>query len=143
MTILEQFGAFLRNDEFISSKIADRLDVLRAQQGRQKPYGLLNELIVEPYHNLQGETGVSKTMAQLDFWADGPDGRVTVHQLANRVRALLDGFSGLFATDGLNVQSAIVTRFDPSLGNRPQDGSDNYVYRASLDIDLIHSDPVE
>jgi hypothetical protein len=143
MSILEEFCRFLRSDAFIAQKLDNRLDIGRGQQSNKMPYGILSELYTEQLHDLQGETGVSKTDVQLDFWNDGPDGLVLVKQLAIRVRSLLSGFSGTFVTNGLEVQSAIVTRFDPNLGMRPQDGSDNYLRRASVDVDIIHADPLE
>lgn len=140
MGLLEEFARKFADDALLRTICSDRWDTYRVQQGRKRPYGVLYELITEPVHGLGGESGVSRTTLQVDVWCDGADGMIQARRAGYRIRDLFkNNFRGQLVEGGTHIESIEVRRLDTT-GQRPEDGSDNYIYRASLDLEVIHED---
>lgn len=144
--LAKRFNANLR----IQQVVGNRVFIGRAPQGQRMPYIRLYEVFSEPQKDLQGEIEISRSTIQVDAWADGPNALILTKRLSRHIRETIDnlhdeirsgGGSAPLATGGLAVQSCAIVRND-MLGERPSDGSDNYLRRNSIDIDFIHEDPI-
>jgi hypothetical protein len=143
----EQLLGWLLDDQQLSDVVSNRGFIDRVPQGQAMPNLVIFEIHSEPYNSLQGEVGYARSVLQIDAWADGANGRILAKRVALRVRTKLAGnvttadapFRGLLAPGGIWLESARCTR-DQLLGERAEDGTDNYRFRASLDFDVIHTE---
>lgn len=148
MGLAEQLGQMLTADAQIAAVIGRRACVHIAQQDAEKPFLLINVLHSEAIGSLQGQTGRTRSVVELDVWADGIDGKVLATRCGLLINRLLCGdvptstapFRGELVAGGIDVDSAVSVRAPQILGHHPADGGDNYVYRHSQDIQIIHSD---
>jgi hypothetical protein len=139
-TIMHEFGRKVAADAIVASVVSNRIYIGGVPQGVSRPYVVIWEIISEPFQTLQGELGWSKTMLQLDAWADGVNAVVYAKRIGNAVRAIFaNGFRGQLVEGGLQVDSVVVTRYDV-VGQRKNDGSDDILRRCSMDIEIIHAD---
>jgi len=143
----EQLLQVLLADQQLSDIVSTRAFIDRVPQGQPLPALVLFELSSEPYASLAGEIDLSRSFLQVDVWADGANGRLLAKRAAIRLRTKLCGstltadapYRGYLSEGGIWLESAKCTR-DQLLGEKPTDGSDNYIFRASLDFRLLHTD---
>lgn len=139
LTLLHELGQKIAADAMVQSVVSNRVFIGTAPAGTPKPYIAIYQVFTEPYHDLQGEIGKSKSTVQIDCWDDGVDAVLHVKRVSNALRALFTGFRGALVPGGAECDSVICTRTDVT-GTKRMDGSETVDYRASLDFAIIHED---
>lgn len=142
-TLLHEFGRKFAADAMLQNVVSDRIYIGGAPQGVQKPYVVLYQILSEPYHDLQGEIGKSKSIVQVDIWDDGIDAVLHVKRAGNAIRGIFaNGFRGALVEGGIHLDGCEVTRYDVT-GTKRMDGSEIVDYRCSMDLETVHEDPIE
>lgn len=94
----------------------------------------------EPYYHLGGEVAKSTSLVQIDVWATDPDGMAFVGNNASsageQIRKSLSAYSGMVGQVGIDVCLLVRDKIDSV---PPEDGSDSWRRRRSLDFDITHS----
>ena len=94
----------------------------------------------EPYYHLGGELAKSTTLVQIDVWATDPDGMAFVgnntSSAGEQIRKTLSGYSGVVGSVGIDVCLLERDMYDSI---PPEDGSDAWSRRRSLDFNITHS----
>lgn len=90
--------AFLLADPQISAMVGgQRIFPLRLPQGIREPSIVYRRITEVGDHHMKGPSGLTGPRMQIDCWAPDPD---QAEQLANLVKARLDGYRGPMAAPG-------------------------------------------
>jgi hypothetical protein len=125
----------LLTDAEIASIVGTRIYPLLASQPANKTYITLQEISVDPERCLSGISGVAQTGIQLDIWSTLYS---EIETLRTAIRRVVDGLTNENLGE-VNVRSIRVdSQFDDY--EKPSDGSDNTIFRKSMDIYIWHED---
>lgn len=90
-----------------------------------------------PEHHMSGASGIGNATVQIDVWATdsaAASGSLTRRTIAKAVKNAMDGIvGGTFG--GMNVGSVAMTN-QRNTEERPDNASENAIYRASMDFSI-------
>lgn len=130
---------FLRASDEVRDDVGTRIYDTVAPQRAEYPLVTVQELSCTPVYDLQGETGKARSAVQVDCWAEGAKAAVVSRRVGETVRNRLSGYRG--EMDGVRVSVGQITRYT-KLVEEPDDASDDYTHRVSMDIDIVHTQSV-
>lgn len=108
-----------------------------APQGTRLPWVTFTDVTDDPDHHMQGASGLSLALIQIDVWAASSVDRRT---LANYIKNRMDGvISATIA--GLSVDSIMLQRRKNSYES-PPDGSESGVFRQMMEFTFKYREPL-
>lgn len=141
-TILTAVRDFLESKQLIRQLSFGKIFYGRAKQGITKPYVLINRVAANRVYTLLNEANATTVVVQVDVFHNDPN---EMEKLAEEIRLAMSGTQNVFwgnpDAGGKYVFSAKILREDQA-EDRPQDGSERWVYNLSRDYDITHREPV-
>jgi len=108
-----------------------------APQGTPLPRVTFIDISDDPDHHMQGASGLSQALIQIDVWAGSSVDRRT---LANYIKNRMDGvISATIA--GLTVDSIMLLR-RKNIYESPPDGSETGIYRQMMEFTFKYREPI-
>ena len=128
----------------VRDRVGTRIYPERAPASVVRPFIVLRFAGSTVNAHLSNETGLAERLMQIDYFDDTASGAESGME---RVRLLLSGYSGdVDVLDDLGDEqtlSVVVNLDDVGLiPYAPQDGSDKWIYRASTEAQVFHSQDV-
>lgn len=141
-TILAAVRDFLESKSAIRQLSFGKIFYDRAPEVIAKPYILITVVAVNRFYTLLNEADAASIVVQVDVWHTDTN---EMEKLAEAIRLAMSGTQNVFwgnpDAGGRYVFSAKILREDVN-ADRPQDGSDRWVYNFSRDYDITHREPV-
>lgn len=134
--IEKDLKTFFDGSSAITNIVGNRICVNNRPQGMRGPSIILRNISPEHYYTLTSEAPVVRDVVQIDCYnvtstqADG---------LAEKVRNRLSGYRG--AAGDTTIQGAVIIR-DDAFTDEPEDNSDRWIHRRSLDFSIHHTQAV-
>lgn len=97
------------------------------------PYITVDQIGDDPEYELSGESGQSRLSVQVDCYAED---YVRAAELGGLVRNRLSGYRGLL--DDTTWCSKVTMVRSNTFSEGAEDGGDNYVFRASMDFEIVY-----
>lgn len=131
---LKSVKTFLAASANIANLVADKLYPLQAPQKAALPYIVLDKVSDSPEYELQGESGKSRLVAQVECY-----GRTyyEASEVAAAVRNRLSGYGPGLLDDTVYCSKATIVR-DNELVEPREEGSDEQTHRVSMDYEIVY-----
>jgi len=135
MELASAIYTVLVTDVDVSALVGTRVYPEQVPQGSAFPYITFLNVTSSPIRSLSGYSGVTKTMLQVDCFADD---KATVVALKDAVRVAI-GDRNNWQQAGLVVQSSQLDAYRDT-SERPFDGGERMVRRVSMDFIVFWQD---
>lgn len=131
-------GGVVGVTNLLGSGTAFRLYPDLAPAGPTRPYATMFVVSTTRDRRVTGPGGIARANVQVDAWAETSLSRATV---AEALRVALDGFRGAMGSELLDVRAVIVDGPFNSM-ERPEDASEEPIYRARMSVQVIHAESI-
>lgn len=129
MTIENGLHSHLTGDSAIAALVALRIFPVIAPQGTLRPYMTYQRITAKRVRSLGGPSGLANPRFQIDCWAEDYDGAL---DLGEKVRAAMDGFTGVMGT--VTVGAVLLD------SDRDDHEIETELFRRSMDFFLWHDE---
>lgn len=137
--ITEDAIKYLRGSSAVMAEVDGRIYGEVAPQSASFPYITISETDNTPEYTLQGESGKSRALLQVDGWCRDDKGGVQARRLEALIRNRMSGYRGAF---GDTFADCVVMRRNTLIDEPPTDASGRYIRRCSMDFAIVHTQAV-
>lgn len=108
-----------------------------APQGTTRPYITFSIIGAPAYNHMLAASGIASPTFQFDVWAENSPSRRTV---GRALRLALDGYTGPMGD--VPVRRVLAESRPRNTFERPEDGTENFIYRQTHDYRIWHEEEV-
>lgn len=127
--------SYLTAQAAITAIVGTKIYPNRIPQGTALPCLMYSRTNTDHETQLAGAAGIATATMQIDCFATGAGGYMTVKNLANAVRVKLHGYRGYMGTEAVN-DCSLQNEID--IYDEPAHAEDHGTHRVSMDFQIVY-----